>query len=80
MKPNSNYKKRGKQQLQCVKCQRIWTTYNGNTMRLCHPCADKQSRITMKRERAQELNGAEIERAMQEIIANELRMPWERRS
>lgn len=78
MKPTSNYKKRGTQVLECVRCKRQWKTYNGNTMRLCHPCADKQSRITMKREREQELNAAQIEIAMNQIIRDELRMPWER--
>jgi hypothetical protein len=32
----------------------------------------------MRRERAQELKGPQIEAAMKEIIQNELRMPWER--
>ena len=78
MKPEKNYRKPGTQVLECVRCKLQWRTYNGNTMRLCHECSNNQSRITMRRERAQELKGAQIEAAMKEIIQNELRMPWER--
>lgn len=59
----------------CYLCGHQWTTATTRMPPRCWRCA---SRAGMGR-REPDMSGAEIDRIMDEAIANETRMPWDKR-
>ena len=69
---------RRKVNLACSMCGADFVVPAYSIRKICHLCTKKQTAQVINRERGTNLTPGELERVMQEMVANETRMPWEK--